>query len=155
MDLRFPGQVLGTESGLHSNWHRYYDPGNGRYTQFDPIGIDLRYRDADGVRRRPKSNCGDGIVQVAIRARPMVATTAAGSWNPYAYVGGKPTLLVDPSGLREYLRFSETLLLQNGLKGYFLCLYRCAAQTCPGTDYVTWRWGCYDIIRGCPEIIED
>ena len=37
--LRLPGQVEDTETGLHYNWHRYYDPSIGRYVTQDPIGL--------------------------------------------------------------------------------------------------------------------
>ncbi|MBK0124833.1 RHS repeat protein [Pantoea sp. S61] len=38
-NLRFQGQYLDRETGLHYNTFRYYDPSGGRYTQLDPIGL--------------------------------------------------------------------------------------------------------------------
>ncbi len=37
--LRFPGQYQDDETGLHYNWHRYYDNSIGRYVTRDPIGL--------------------------------------------------------------------------------------------------------------------
>jgi len=37
--LRFPGQYADTETGLHYNYYRDYDPSTGRYVQSDPIGL--------------------------------------------------------------------------------------------------------------------
>ena len=38
-DLRFPGQYYDSETGLHYNWYRYYEPEIGRYLRTDPIGF--------------------------------------------------------------------------------------------------------------------
>ncbi|WP_395541057.1 RHS repeat domain-containing protein [Neotabrizicola sp. sgz301269] len=38
-DNRFPGQWYQSESGLHQNWMRDYDPTTGRYLQADPLGL--------------------------------------------------------------------------------------------------------------------
>ncbi|MGH3311891.1 MAG: putative T7SS-secreted protein, partial [Streptomyces sp.] len=37
--LRFPGQYYDPETGLHYNFHRYYDPTTARYTTPDPLGL--------------------------------------------------------------------------------------------------------------------
>jgi RHS repeat-associated protein len=38
--LRFAGQYYDQETGLHYNYHRYYDPALGRYLRTDPIGLE-------------------------------------------------------------------------------------------------------------------
>ena len=39
LNLRYPGQYLDAEVGLHYNYFRDYDPSTGRYIQPDPIGL--------------------------------------------------------------------------------------------------------------------
>lgn len=38
--LRFQGQFHDSETGLHYNFHRYYDPDVGRFIHQDPIGLE-------------------------------------------------------------------------------------------------------------------
>jgi RHS repeat-associated protein len=46
LELRLAGQYYDTETGLHDNWHRTYNPETGRYLQPDPLG----YRDRPDER---------------------------------------------------------------------------------------------------------
>ena len=39
-NLRFPGQYFDQETGLHYNFHRYYDPVSGRYFRVNPEGLE-------------------------------------------------------------------------------------------------------------------
>ncbi|MET7302798.1 RHS repeat-associated core domain-containing protein [Embleya sp. NPDC005575] len=39
VQLRFPGQFYDAETGLHQNFHRYYDPEVGGYISPDPLGL--------------------------------------------------------------------------------------------------------------------
>jgi RHS repeat-associated protein len=40
LPLRFPGQYFDSETGLHYNYYRSYDPAIGRYAESDPIGLE-------------------------------------------------------------------------------------------------------------------
>jgi len=50
-NLRFPGQYYDQETGLHYNYHRYYDATIGRYIKNDPIGV------LGGINRYLYANC--------------------------------------------------------------------------------------------------
>ncbi|MDB6172921.1 MAG: hypothetical protein JWL59_2232, partial [Chthoniobacteraceae bacterium] len=75
-NLRFPGQYFDAETGLHNNWHRYYDPEAGRYFTRDQ-GDDgtnlyiyvannpLGFSDPDGLRRLRNALIGAGTGALA------------------------------------------------------------------------------------------
>lgn len=78
--LRLPGQLEDPETGLHYNWHRYYDPSLGRYITSDPIGLygglnryayvngnPLRYVDPWGLKPGDPYKTADKAAVAAIR----------------------------------------------------------------------------------------
>lgn len=52
-NLRFAGQYYDSESSLHYNMFRTYDPTSKRYMQSDPIGLDADFNTYNYVRRNP------------------------------------------------------------------------------------------------------
>lgn len=74
LNIRYPGQYYDSETGLHYNYFRYYDPKIGRYITADPIGF------AGLLKLSEKSKINHGS-------------------NLYAYVGNNPLYFIDPYGL--------------------------------------------------------
>ena len=84
-NLRFAGQYFDTETGLHYNYFRDYEPATGRYLSSDPIGLagglntfgyvsgnPLTYVDPKGL----SAVAGAGVGAVLICARYPKACTA-------------------------------------------------------------------------------
>jgi RHS repeat-associated protein len=71
--LRFPGQYHDAETDLYENWHRYYDPFNGRYLSPEPLLQDPSW-----------------VIWQHLNGKQTPA---------YAYAWNNPLRYVDPTGL--------------------------------------------------------
>jgi RHS repeat-associated protein len=99
LNARFPGQWFQSESGLHYNWHRQYDPSLGRYTQPDPLGF------VDGpsvygyAGARPQSS-----VDLDGRFVPLIPPAVSATVNLVGAVAILLTAPKTPKPKTEYLR---------------------------------------------------
>ncbi|MHB8474182.1 MAG: RHS repeat-associated core domain-containing protein [Gammaproteobacteria bacterium] len=85
MNIRMPGQYFDAETGLHYNYFRYYDPGTGRYTQSDPLGLIKESSDPLFAAYSKQLDLMSGINQL------------------YAYINNNPLSGIDPLGLADFL----------------------------------------------------
>lgn len=72
------------------NWHRYYDPGTGRYITADLVGV------VPGVGNSPTvpKHITDNMQSVPLNVRLQ-----RGLNHSYAYVENRPLTMIDPMGL--------------------------------------------------------
>jgi RHS repeat-associated protein len=92
--IRFQGQYLDEETGLHYNRYRYYDPESGRFVSRDPIrlngGINLYAYGANPVGwLDPLGLAGRDVLA-------LPAPTASNPWMPGAPITSQPA---PPGGL--------------------------------------------------------
>ena len=104
-NLRFPGQYLDRETGLHYNYFRTYDPKTGRYLESDPIGLDggistygyayqnpVNYSDPDGLI--PIDVATDAVVIIG----DIVIGVQTGDWGPLAIDAPMAMIPYAPAG---------------------------------------------------------
>jgi RHS repeat-associated protein len=90
-NFRFPGQYYDAETGLHYNYHRYYDPQTGRYLRPDPLNLS-QIHIAGQSARSFRSLLSSYLLYQHGLSNPD-------SLSIYGYVKNNPTNLVDPYGL--------------------------------------------------------
>jgi len=84
--IRFQGQYLDDETGLHYNRHRYYDPDTARYLTQDPIGLaggfNLYRYVGNPVNLIDPVGLSCKLPNLAKRPLALPAPTASNPWMP-------------------------------------------------------------------------
>ncbi len=83
--IRFPGQYLDDETGLHYNWNRYYNPAIGRYISADPIGLGggnpVNGYDLKGLTRKDVmaayNHISDNVTSISPSKIPLLSPVAS------------------------------------------------------------------------------
>ncbi|WP_437877697.1 RHS repeat-associated core domain-containing protein [Sorangium sp. So ce513] len=95
--LRLLGQYADEETGLHYNWHRYYDPAAGRYISPDPLEIEGGLNPFRYALNRPTSLVDpEGLIYSRIVDRSGKVLYDGrnpgdgGNVNPPAHISDKP-----------------------------------------------------------------
>jgi RHS repeat-associated protein len=90
-NFRLPGQYYDEETGLHYNYHRYYDALVGRYLKPDP-----------SLNLNSSANIPFALHQLLVTPQDR---------NLFSYVGNNPTNFIDPLGLLNKCRLGEERVL--------------------------------------------
>ncbi|AGS69418.1 putative T7SS-secreted protein [Streptomyces collinus] len=95
--LRFPGQYHDSESGLHYNYFRQYDPHSGRYCSPDPLGLEPAPNPASYVDNPQVISDPLGLKPCRIRVSPVASDWA--TKGAHVHVGpDEVSIYVDKDG---------------------------------------------------------
>ncbi len=89
-NLRFPGQFYDSETGLHYNYHRYYNHSIGRYITADPI-LSLTLF-VENIMRIKGENRNNYFLPPIFVSNPQI-------FNLYLYARNNPISILDFNGL--------------------------------------------------------
>ncbi|WP_326938779.1 MULTISPECIES: RHS repeat-associated core domain-containing protein [unclassified Acidovorax] len=113
--IRFQGQQLDQETGLHYNRFRYYDPGVGQYVTQDPIGLagDVNFY---GYVGQPQS-----------RTDPL-------GLKGENFSGRKVFNTSDSAALDVLKGINKKSIKENREYGGMICKIECTGPTCRGSE---------------------
>ncbi|HGU9769642.1 TPA: RHS repeat-associated core domain-containing protein [Morganella morganii] len=81
-NLRFQGQYLDRETGLHYNTFRYYDPDTGRFTQHDPQRNQRAEYDYDVPGHRTSVHSGSYSLKIILKPTTILINNKPALWPP-------------------------------------------------------------------------
>ncbi len=131
-NLRFPGQYYDAETGLHYNWHRFYDPETGRYVSADPIGLDggmnlYLYANGNGVNFTDPFGLW-GVPYHGYYGGPGWTANRYASWEDLTEQEEADAF--DPAS-EIYPRDKQDICYRDHDKCYGDCRERCENDPCP------------------------
>ena len=133
-NFRFPGQYYDEESGLHYNWHRYYDPKTGRYLSADPLNIA-----STGLHFKKPGYDYETPTLDELLENPLTQ-------YPYVYGINNPVNNIDPTG--EVAITATTIGIITGLVALAPLAYY-------GYQCLKWWGKCFDKVldyrKKCPD----
>ncbi len=165
-NLRFPGQYYDEETGLHYNFHRYYDTGAGRYTRQDPIGIEgdlkkylIEMYKVENTMTEVNILTQQGMLN---HLRKIEIENSyihdQGSVNLYGYVSNNPVISYDETGEYSINQKKNIKNALNCIYGFYKCLKdlktlqeeskrKCEEE--PGSEQKFAVDKCWNGLKGC------
>jgi RHS repeat-associated protein len=148
-NLRFPGQYWDSETGLHQNYFRDYDPSTGRYPQSDPIGLaGGSFSTYSYVRSNPVGFIDPlgleavlpGPYGIPVPVLPITPPSNSGSGSAGAFPWNTPQS--SQPFWPSWMQFAPTPG-GGGESGedYFQCLTKCDTAKTAGHNYCLWAYG--------------
>ena len=138
-NLRYPGQYFDSETKLHYNHFRTYDGRTGRYTQFDPIGLDGGWNGFSYVDGNPLSSVDPMGLQAAIPTPigpvPLPITPSPGFPSPRPIDPTEPSSPTYTPGVR----MPDMSPLPLPIVTIGQIIYTWATSNCPADDSSFWK----------------